>query len=294
MKGLFDILNQPHKFNPTELVPLPYSWDLNKYMDFYGISESELTDTYIEQFMLSGWLDNLSKFRAPHCEEALCPHSILNEMLKSPEIKFVTKAIQDEFGPKYRTHIIKNVDNEGDRAWVTIIKDVYINDANKLSTILDKYMWVCTETRKFDNKYVIMLLEKILAENITDYVLDNCSNHIYHIAHKQDAKSIDKSGIRPRGEYESSNSRRAGRFYPNRVYCVVAPDSDAAKMAITKIKDDKHYSWDEFVIYKIDISKYGRNLQFYRDPQTHPIGCAAYTYAMFPPKMIGRVNFADI
>ena len=263
-------------------------------MDHYGIPESELTDDHIDHFMASGWLDNSTKFRAPHCEAAVCPHDMLNEMLKSHDVKYVVKAVQDEFGPDYQTRVVKNIEDEGNRAWITILGDIYTKDSDRLSALLDKYMWVCTETRRFDNKYVTMLLEKVLAENITNYVLNKCSDHIYHIAHKQDIKSIDKSGIRPRGERGSSNSRRAGRFYPNRVYCIVAPDSESAKMAIVKIKDDKHYSWDEFVIYKIDISKYGRALQFYRDPQTHPIGCAAYTYAMFPPKMIAQINFADI
>ena len=215
-------------------------------------------------------------------------------MLKSHDIKFVIKALCDVFGPDYRTHIIKSIEDEGDRTWVTILKDVYTKDSDALSTILDKYMWVCTEARNFDDKYITMLLEKVLAENITDHARNKCSNHIYHVAHKRDAGSIDKSGIRPRGEHKSSNARRANRFYPNRVYCIVAPDSEAAKMAIAKIKDDKGYSWDELVIYKIDISRYGSLLQFYRDPQTHPIGCAAYTYTMFPPKLIKQVNFADI
>ena len=291
MKTLTDILASP---NMDKLAPLPYSWDLGDYMAFYEITESTLTDNHIDHFMRSGWLRDQEKFRAPHCEAALCPHLILNEMLKSHDVKYLVNEIKHTFGHIYKTYVVKNVEDDGDRAWVVLRKDIYIKDRDKLSILLDKYMWVCTEAREYEDKYVTMSLEKVLAENITDYVKRKCSNHIYHVAYKYDVDSIDRSGIRPRGEHESNNSKRANRYYPNRVYCIVAPDSEKAKLAISKIKDDKGYSWNDVVIYKIDISKYGTELQFYRDPQTNPIACAAYTYTMFPPKLIKRVKFNEI
>lgn len=288
MKSLEEVLSRSEK-----CIPLPCSWDIENYMDYLQITESELTEDDISRFMKSGWLCGTA-FRIPHSSLGMCPHLVLNEMLKSHDIKYLVKAIRDTFGPVYQTHVVKNVNNDGDRAWIVILKDIYVNNSAELNALIDKHMWFCTETRTYDDQYVNMCLEKILAENVTDYVKKECSNHIYHIAHNRDARSIDRSGIRPRGEKNSSNLYRASRFYPNRVYCIAAPDDEDAKLAIAKIKDDKGYSWNELVIYKIDISGYGGNLQFYRDPQTSTTGQAVFTYAMFPPKMIRKVQFSDI
>lgn len=267
-------------------IPLPYSWYLDDYMSYKSLDETTITPSDLDEFLSSGWCDH--EYRVPHCEGGICPHKILNEMLSSHEVKYLVDAIKKEFSKNYNRVISKYID-KGDVALVWIKKDIYNIESVLLERIIDKHMWYCTTTYEGDDEYVVMVLEKSIAQDVTDYVRHQCHNIVYHVTHISNIPSINRTGIRPKGSNRSDKAYRANRYYPDRVYCLAAPTKETLREYIKKLKDDKGYRWEDLVIYKIDLRKYGNNLSFYSDPQSQLLG-AVFTYALFPPKIIERVD----
>lgn len=267
-------------------IPLPYSWYLDDYMSYKSLDETTITPSDLDEFLSSGWYDH--EYRVPHCEDGICPHKILNEMLSSHEVKYLVDAIKKEFSKNYNRVISKYID-KGDVALVWIKKDIYNIESISLERIIDKHMWYCTSTYEGDDEYVVMVLEKSIAQDVTDYVRRQCHNIVYHVTHISNIPSINRTGIRSKGSNRSDKAYRANRYYPDRVYCLAAPTKETLREYIKKLKDDKGYRWEDLVIYKIDLRKYGNNLSFYSDPQSQLLG-AVFTYALFPPKIIERVD----
>lgn len=83
-------------------------------------------------------------------------------------------------------------------------------------------------------------------------------------------------------EYKSDN-----RNYKHRCYFVVGKNSTDRRNAINALMKN------DLEILKIDLNKYGKNLEFYHDP-AYRLQNMVYAYSNIPGALITHIQFNDI
>ena len=126
---------------------------------------------------------------------------------------------------------------------------------------LDKLMWYITDDFGVDNKKWKIGIEPVESDNVTEWVHQH--KYIYHITSSSRTKNefcsdtVTGIGLRPR----NSNYR----YFPKRVH-FICPDNDMQfKDELCTLIKQLGISLSELRIFRIDLNKLNKNVQFYRD-----------------------------
>lgn len=241
----------------------------------------------------------------------------INEMLNSVTIDILLKELNKSLASnKMHISIFKQSNNNDKLAVKQLMVPESIYDKDKIEDICNKMMWslssICQmnkfnqpqflspiknfkpfifNEKKYKYPYVLIEVEPIQSEIVTDFVKNNCNNKVYHICKKAIYEnSIKKTGLRLKGE------NNGYRFIKNKVYFCCGENKEQKQNGIKIVAKSKRIFYNnkldkDYIIFEIDCSGY--NIDFYRDTyydDKHII----YTYAYFPPKMIKEIQFEDL
>ena len=143
---------------------------------------------------------------------------------------------------------------------------------------LDKLMWYITEDFGVKNKKWEIGIEPVEADNVTEWV--HLHKYVYHITSTSRTKikdfcpdTITGIGLRPRNsDY---------RYFPKRVHFICPDNNDQFHDEIKLLRKQLEIPNHELRIFRIELNKLNKNVQFYHDPM-YPEKNYIYSFVKFP------------
>lgn len=219
---------------------------------------------------------------------------IINEHLKTLSPKMVLNRLNAKFALGKGMDIkVCGVSNFSDKhPSIQFIAPIQLESLiDEIRFELDLMMWCLTE-HWVEGGLLYLKIEPVQANQCNDYVYKDCHSIIYHLTDTAAANRILQSGLRNRGH---SYEKGEYRTIPSRTYFITGVDSDDVKSAITTVRESfgKAAKLKLCSILKIDLTMYGKNLEFYHDTM-YDIPNTIFAYSNIPGALITEVQFDDI
>lgn len=220
---------------------------------------------------------------------------IINEHLKSLKPKDVLRQLNNKFamgsGMDIKVCGVSNYDDQSPGIQLMAPIDLE-QHMDEIKTELDLMMWSATKYWIDRDGILYIQIEPVQANECTSYVYKDCGGILYHLTNALSAKRILKSGLRNRGHsYEKGDYRTI----PTRTYFVVGEDSIDIKNAINQIRNSFKKAAPIALshILRIDLTQYGKNLEFYHDPM-YDMPNAVFAYSNIPGALITEIDINSI
>jgi hypothetical protein len=214
-------------------------------------------------------------YDVPDSEETMNRFDFVYEMLKSQTPKNLLNRIWKQ------SHSIGQIVSDDGNVWYLLIRKAdWESNETEIRQSIDAAQWyISRQYRDFvtykNYQYKKLLVEPVYTKIVTDHVYNDCNGTVYHVTNRKNAVSIERNGIRLKG------NRNTYRFFENRIYFVTSLD------LVEQIKKDRGLS--DVVVFKCDLKKHNYKIDFYRDT-TYDSDDFVYTYACFPPQFIEKVE----
>lgn len=276
------------------------NWCLESFLKNNNIQTP--TDEQLEWYARNHW-DNSNSNYGYMTDTIFHPSQWVNEMLSSVKFDMLYKQLNQEIGVGFRKG---EVVNQKGMSFLLIPKKYWENNYNDIVLLVDKFFWTITSFLTTNNKYeptgtpldvevgkhvyVEIVLEPVMSENMTKWVMDDCDGKIYHITNKKNLKKILKSGLRMRGEGNDY------RFIKNKIYFTTGDTFHRLLSNIINICQSKglkiHSDNNKLCtsIVMVDLKKHKYDVSFYKDTFYDNNDGMVYTYAYFPPSMLEDVT----
>lgn len=274
-------------------------WSLESFLENNEITEP--TNEQLEWYARYTW-DNSNTNKGYMTDTIFDASQWVNEMLSSVTFDMLYKQLNYQIGTGFRRG--DKINQKGESK--LLIPKMYWDDKeDEIRNLIDKYFWIITsiftvndiyepdgepqfvKVGKFD--YVEIVLEPVLCDNVTKWVMDECGGKIYHITSQENLKHILKSGLRMKGE------KNPYRMIKNKTYFVSGKDIHSVFKRVLDICKDKGLHFftpndDKRVgVVMVDLKKHKYDVSFFKDTFYEDEGMF-YSYAYFPPTMIEDVT----
>lgn len=218
---------------------------------------------------------------------------IINEHLKTLEPKVVLRQLNAKFamGPGMDIKFQGASNYDVKTPAIQLIAPEQLSDyVDDLRMELDLMMW-CLTKYWTEGGLFIFQIEPIQANQCNDYVYKECGGIIYHLTSRISAARILGSGLRGKGH---SYERGEYRSMPTRTYFITGKDPNDVRSAIDEVRRSFGKGAGKLsTILKIDLTSYGKNLEFYRDVM-YDIPNTIFAYSNIPGALIEEVDYNDI
>ena len=219
---------------------------------------------------------------------------IINEHLKTLSPKVVLKQLNAKFALGKGMDIkVCGISNFNDKhPSIQFVAPTQLESyIDEIRLELDLMMW-CLSEYWIEDGLLYLKIEPIQANQCNDYVYKDCHAIIYHLTDAISANRILKSGLRNRGH---SYEKGEYRSIPSRTYFITGTGSNDVRSAINIVRKSfgKVGPLKLSHILRIDLTKYGKNLEFYHDTM-YKIPNTIFAYSNIPGALITDIQFDDI
>lgn len=188
----------------------------------------------------------------------------LNEHLRSLTSDEVLYHLQQQYGKTIRPAGHYSDYGSEMEAFVIEVPIGLVNSRLKRQEFvdyLDKLMWYITDDFGVENKRWKIGLEPVESDNVTEWVHQH--KYIYHITSVSRTRNefctdtITGIGLRPK------NSKY--RYFPKRVHFICPDNDNQFHNEVELIRKQLGIPIRELRIFRIELNKLNKNVQFYRD-----------------------------
>lgn len=229
-------------------------------------------------------LDSLAKINAPKSDYDL---TNLNEHLRSLTSDEALYHLQQEYDKTIQP-IGQYSDVGKTRGFVIDVPVGFVNSSHKRQQFidyLDKLMWYITIDYGVKNKMWRIGIEPVEADNVTEWV--HRHDYIYHITSTSRTSNIfcpdtvTGIGLRPR--------RSNYRHFPKRVHFICPDNGSQFKNEVYTLIKQLSIPLSELRIFRIELRKLNKNIQFYRDTMYDEKGFI-YAFVKFPWDVMDEIK----
>lgn len=278
MKSLADYLKE---MEPPKYVKPQFGWNFDEWCEDNNISEP--TNEDIEWYMMNSWFRTGSRIDSM---SDMNPMHYINEMLNSVTLERLIFHLRSRF-TKYSFRYNGAHKNDICDSEIRISTDLYNNekDFDRFCKTMEIMMWEYSHSipKKSDNQFTTIIISPFQVQDITKKIMTEGRGLVYHVCSKESAKSIMKTGLRPKGKYTKNHPKY--RNFQNRVHFIWGHDDREVSNLIGSIIRDKHFRPEDISIIKLDLNKHKCNVSFYVDSEYND-EYSVYTYAYFPPQFL--------